>query len=96
MREPGTPEEWQQAVDAAYACLALDSARRYGLIQGGPSVDVARCEEILRQGATRGICPNESAIDRLAVELAAEPSRGSRESRGRSRPVGKQDGATTE
>jgi len=62
-RDPQTSAEWQQAVDAAYACLALDSARHYGLVTGGPSVDVERCEDILARGKSRGIEPTED-VDR--------------------------------
>jgi len=39
--------------------LLLDSARQYGLVTGGPEIDVERCEEILTLGKARGIEPKE-------------------------------------
>lgn len=65
MRNPRTDAEWQDAVDAAHACLALDSARAYGLVTAGPRVNVERCEEILAAGKARGILPSPDAIERL-------------------------------
>src|SRR5919109_1085224 len=38
MTEPQNPKEWQEAIDAAEFYLALDSARQYGLLTGGPTV----------------------------------------------------------
>lgn len=67
-RDPRTREEWQAAVDAAHACLCLDSARQYGLVTGGPAVDAARCAEILGRGKAMGIVPSPDAIERLARE----------------------------
>lgn len=59
--DPETVEEWQAAVDAAYGALSLDSCRQYGLISGGPKVDVERCHEVLAAGRARGIVPTEGA-----------------------------------
>lgn len=69
MRNPQTPAEWQNAVDAASAFLAVEDARKYGLITGGPQVDEARCEELLQQGRQRGIHPRPGCVDRLMAEL---------------------------
>lgn len=33
MRDPLTPEEWQEAADLAELMLHIDSARQYGLIE---------------------------------------------------------------
>lgn len=54
-QDPETPEEWQAAVDMAHFYLCLDAARRYGLISGGPEIDVDRCEDILERGQARGV-----------------------------------------
>jgi hypothetical protein len=70
-RDPATPDEWQAAVNAAEACLLVDSARQYGLITGGPVVDVARCDEILEQGRARQIVPTKDGVDAYIKELAA-------------------------
>jgi len=68
-RKPGTVEEWQAAVDAAEALLALESARQYGLVTGGPEIDLERCEEIIREGARRGVTPAADCTKRLIDEL---------------------------
>jgi len=67
--DPVTPREWQDAVDAAHACLCLDSARTYGLVVGGPKVDVDRCLLILRQGRERGFTPAVDAVERFVAAL---------------------------
>jgi hypothetical protein len=56
-RDPQTPEEWQDAVDTADFLLLLDAARQYGLVEGGPGVDVERCADILARGAAIGVIP---------------------------------------
>jgi len=60
--DPTTPDEWQAAVDSADFLLLLDSARQYGLVTGGPIVDVARCHEIIRRGADRGVFPGPPGV----------------------------------
>jgi len=55
--EPETPEQWQYCVDGASLGLHLDAARQYGLVTGGPGIDVGRCTELLRRGAERGFRP---------------------------------------
>ncbi len=64
--DPRTPEEWQEAVDAAWAALALDSLVQYGLLEaegGGLSVNADRCREILERGLAIGITPAQEASD---------------------------------
>lgn len=60
-RDPEGPEEWQATVDQAKALLILEDARLYGLVSGGPAVNVPRCEDILRRGATLGYRPRPDA-----------------------------------
>jgi hypothetical protein len=69
---PQTSEEWQEAVDQATFYLALVAARSYGLITGGPEVDEARCEEILRLGKEQGIAPAPDAVQRYAAAWAGQ------------------------
>jgi hypothetical protein len=59
----------QTLVDAAEGALALDSARKYGLITGGPAVDVDRCIECLEAGKRRAILPSPDAIERFSRGL---------------------------
>lgn len=68
-QNPITPDEWQTTVDAAKALLVLDSARLYGLVTGGPEVNVKRCEEILYTGRQQGIQPRKDRVERLVGEL---------------------------
>jgi len=56
-RDPQTLGEWQLAADAASFMLTLDAARQYGLVEGGPEVDVARAWQILEGARRRGIFP---------------------------------------
>lgn len=56
-RNPKTPAEWREAVDAAQFLLLLDSAKQFGLVVGGPDVDQARALQLLKRGARRGIVP---------------------------------------
>lgn len=75
MKEPKTREEWQAAVDAARGALMLHSARCYGLITGGPEINVARCQEILTRGAEFGVKPNVDAALRFVSEIIAQQSK---------------------
>lgn len=59
--EPRTDEDWQRAVDMAEGALLLDSARMYGLVTGGPQVNVDRCQDLLERGRARGCVPNPNA-----------------------------------
>lgn len=65
---PVSPEQWQDAVDAAHHMLMFEMARLYDLIRGElpgtPEVDVARCTEIIEQGSARGIYPRVEAFAR--------------------------------
>jgi len=58
-RQPLTRAEWQAAVDAAEFSLLLESARQYGLVAGGLSANVARCEDLLLRGKALGIVPTK-------------------------------------
>jgi hypothetical protein len=74
MKNPRTPEEWQEAVNLAHFYLRMKGARLYGLIYGGPTVDVARCEQILLDGRDRGFHPQPEALAGL-VEALTEPAK---------------------
>jgi hypothetical protein len=69
---PKTRKEWQNLVDASHGALALDSARKYGLIKGGPTVDIERAEYFLMLGRNRGITPSPDAVEQFTRELMAE------------------------
>lgn len=69
MVDPETPEQWQVAVDWAELLLMVDSARQFGLIKGGPRVNISRCESILKLGANRGITPRNLTDEELCRYL---------------------------
>jgi len=67
-RLPKTKAEWAEAAAAAEACLRIESARLYGFITGGPTIDVARCERVLAGAKRRGVILTAAEVDR-AVDL---------------------------
>lgn len=69
---PESPEEWQTAVNAAKGALAFDSARQYGLVKGGPCVNVDRCVLILEKGRKRGFFPSPTAVEDFARALVED------------------------
>ncbi|HEV8502513.1 MAG TPA: hypothetical protein VGR63_13110 [Casimicrobiaceae bacterium] len=72
VRDPQNDAEWREAMAAAHACLALDAAREYGLVTGGPGINVRRCEEMIRRGEARGVRLTESDIDHAIDHLISE------------------------
>lgn len=71
--EPETDEQWQEAVDLAEACIMLDSAIKYGLVTGGPRINVDRCQELLDRGKVRGTFPRQDAVERFIAAYNAAP-----------------------
>ena len=55
--DPRSPEEWQGAVDMAAFLRIIEDCRMYGLVTGGPKVDISRCDDILEKGKRRGVVP---------------------------------------
>jgi hypothetical protein len=70
MRDPRTPQEWQEAFDLATALRMIADCKMYGLIKGGPEINLERCDRILARGAKRGLSPSKAAAD-LAMEYIA-------------------------
>jgi hypothetical protein len=68
--------QWQDLVDLAHAGLALDSARQYGLIEGGPVINQNRCIELLRAGEKRGYRPSPDAIQKFVAAIAEPEGQG--------------------
>lgn len=46
-RWPRTPEDWQDAYDAALAARGVADMRMYGLVSGGPRIDLKRCYRLI-------------------------------------------------
>lgn len=68
MKNPRNQKEWQEAVDLAHFHLLLESARQYGLVEGGPCVNVERCEQLLAGGRQLGLTPRQ-VTGRLVEEM---------------------------
>ena len=71
-RDPQTRAEWLEAAVTAAVCLRIDAARQYGFVEGGPEIDVARCEEILLRAKMQGIEPTEGEIEAQTRALLAQ------------------------
>lgn len=52
--DPRSLQEWEEVLEMAEFMLLLNSARQYGLVTGGPVVDVERCAEIIKKGRAKG------------------------------------------
>ena len=68
-KNPKTPEEWQRAVDGAAAVRQIADMKMYGLAEGGPEINIARCDELLEWGRTRGHLPDKDAVDGIILAL---------------------------
>lgn len=80
MTTPTTPYEWQNAMDLAHGALVLESVRQYGLVTGGPAVNVERCQEIYHQAKDRGHRPSANSIDMFVAACQSGYGRSGAES----------------
>lgn len=55
-RDPQTPQEWQDAIDAAALMIAIHDCYIYGLLTG-PKINLERCELLIRRARERGLRP---------------------------------------
>jgi hypothetical protein len=55
----------------AHAARALHDSKLYGLLEGGPDVNVERCDALIARATAAGISFKPSEITRAAVELVA-------------------------
>lgn len=67
--DPKSPAQWREAAAMAEACLMLESARMYGLVEGGPGVNSDRCVELLGRAKQRGIVPTKAEVDQAIAAL---------------------------
>lgn len=56
----------------AAGCLLIESARLYGLVTGGPPIDVEQCEAVLARLAREGVVPTEDETQAAACRFIAE------------------------
>lgn len=70
-KEPQTPEEWQQAVDVAAGARCIADCKMYGLIAGGPRIDIERADNLLARGREQGIEPSRPAHE-IAIDLITQ------------------------
>lgn len=59
---PSTPEGWRIVAQAARGLLAIDDARRAGLLKGGPAIDRRQCGDLLACAAEHGVTPTEDQV----------------------------------
>lgn len=70
MSDPETPDEWQEAVDAADRLMTINSAMHYGLLRAAvepDTIDADRCADLVHRGAQQGIYPTEPIARRRAI-----------------------------
>lgn len=75
IRDPQTPADWQAAADAAEQLLRMSAAQRFGLVEGGPAIDVARCEQLLATAGRKGFVPQAQAVAQRVGQLAKSSDR---------------------
>lgn len=75
-KEPKTDAEWQEAVNLADMHLKILDAKMYGLIEGGPEINQARCLDVLARGRKRKTFPrwNDEQMQQLLAEYAGGSS----------------------
>lgn len=56
---------------AAHACLLLESAHLYGFIEGGFTINVERCEEVIELAAGEGYEYTDEEIHEAALAMVA-------------------------
>jgi hypothetical protein len=64
------PDERRHAALLAEGHLRLEAARGYGLITGGPDVDVERCEELIAEAKAAGITYSQDDVDHATAAVA--------------------------
>jgi hypothetical protein len=70
-QDPRTPAEWQEAVDDATGWRLVADCMLYGLLEGGPTIHVERCDDIIRRGSARGFHPSRPAHELALLAIAA-------------------------
>lgn len=68
MTDSGQSAFPREVVLAAHAWLIIDSAAKYGLIEGGPTINVGRCQEIIDSS---GEDFDQDEIDAAALALVS-------------------------
>jgi len=71
-QDPQSQAQWREAATLARAYLLIDAAKTYGLMVGGPAIDVDRCERVLEQARARGVEVPDEHAEAAALELIAQ------------------------
>ena len=66
--EPSTDAEWQLCVDACTGLRMIEDAKLYGLLEGGPEINMERIDYFLERAAEKGIQPSKPPAE-LAIEM---------------------------
>jgi hypothetical protein len=71
--DPVTDEEWRHAALLARGALLFQAARLYGLVRGGPGIDVPRAEVLVARASARGIeVDDHQAAVAFLIDMRAE------------------------
>ena len=62
VRDPQTPQEWQEAVDLAEFYRSLYDCQLYCLITISAEINTKRCDSILNRGAKLGYKPKDTIL----------------------------------
>lgn len=69
------PEEIRAAALLAHAWKLIDSGRRYGVIEGGPPVDLDQCRAYIRRGRRLGYFPGNDEIGVMVGRVVGQWNR---------------------
>ena len=69
------PSELREVAILADVMLRVDAARLYGLITGGPDVDVDRCRELIAQARDAGHSWTDEELDAAIALVVTELTR---------------------
>lgn len=74
-KHPQTAAEWQEAYDMAHVMRMLHDCKLYGLLVGGPTIDVQRCDYLIAQGNAMGLRTSRPALDLAVAYVTAHNDR---------------------
>ena len=56
---------------AAEVYLLIDAAKKYGLVEGGPEINVERCEEVIAEARAAGVTYSQDEVDHALIAILA-------------------------
>lgn len=65
-------EDWPYAARLTAGARLLADAKTYGFVDGGPNIDVDRCDDLLAEAARRGVVVTQAEATEAALALLGE------------------------